>query len=134
MRGHEEGKRHQICAPYLFEVWDMKDPVKNFEQFLLTEQVLDEEQLTVIKQRSERIHRSRALHWGQYIPCSSRYRIRAGLCVCPRTKESQHGITIIDNTTPRQSDGFSALPEKRLDRRYQRRSPSIHAATYQPEY
>ncbi len=47
MRGHEEASGTKYVPPYLFEVWDMKDPVKNFEQFLLTEQVLDEEQLTI---------------------------------------------------------------------------------------
>ena len=50
MRGHEEASGTKYIPPYLFEVWEMKDPIKNFEQFLLSEQVLDEEQLTVIKQ------------------------------------------------------------------------------------
>nr|WP_315818902.1 thiamine pyrophosphate-dependent dehydrogenase E1 component subunit alpha [Paraflavitalea speifideiaquila] len=50
MRGHEEASGTKYVPPYLFEVWEMKDPIKNFEQFLLTEGVLDEEQLNVIKQ------------------------------------------------------------------------------------
>lgn len=50
MRGHEEASGTKYVPAYLFEVWEMKDPIKNYEQFLLAEQVLDEEQLTVIRQ------------------------------------------------------------------------------------
>lgn len=50
MRGHEEASGTKYVPPYLFEVWEMKDPVKNFEQYLQTEGILDEEQLTIIKQ------------------------------------------------------------------------------------
>lgn len=50
MRGHEEASGTKYVPPYLFEVWEMKDPIRNYEQFLLAEQVLDEEQLTAIKQ------------------------------------------------------------------------------------
>lgn len=50
MRGHEEASGTKYVPPYLFDVWEMKDPVKNFEQFLITEGVLDEEQVTIIKQ------------------------------------------------------------------------------------
>jgi 2-oxoisovalerate dehydrogenase E1 component len=50
MRGHEEASGTKYVPPYLFDVWEMKDPVKNFEQFLITGNVLDEEQITIIKQ------------------------------------------------------------------------------------
>ncbi len=50
MRGHEEASGTKYVPPYLFEVWDMKDPIRNYEQFLLAEQVLDEAQLSIIKQ------------------------------------------------------------------------------------
>jgi 2-oxoisovalerate dehydrogenase E1 component len=50
MRGHEEASGTKYVPPYLFDVWEMKDPIRNYEQFLLTEKVLDEEQITTIKQ------------------------------------------------------------------------------------
>ncbi len=44
MRGHEEASGTKYVPPRLFELWEQKDPVKNFEQYLLQEQVLNGEQ------------------------------------------------------------------------------------------
>lgn len=43
MRGHEEASGTKYVPPYLFEIWEQKDPVKRFENFLRTEGVLNEE-------------------------------------------------------------------------------------------
>jgi 2-oxoisovalerate dehydrogenase E1 component len=50
MRGHEEASGTKYVPPYLFEVWEMKDPIKNFEQFLLAKQVLKKEEVDAIHQ------------------------------------------------------------------------------------
>ncbi|MFL5747407.1 MAG: thiamine pyrophosphate-dependent enzyme [Niastella sp.] len=50
MRGHEEASGTKYVPPYLFEVWDIKDPIKNFEQFLLSKQVLSKEEIDAIHQ------------------------------------------------------------------------------------
>jgi 2-oxoisovalerate dehydrogenase E1 component len=50
MRGHEEASGTKYVPPYLFEVWEMKDPIKNFEQFLLSKQVLTKESMEAIHQ------------------------------------------------------------------------------------
>jgi 2-oxoisovalerate dehydrogenase E1 component len=50
MRGHEEASGTKYVPPYLFEVWEMKDPIKNFEQFLLSKQVLTKESMDAIHQ------------------------------------------------------------------------------------
>jgi 2-oxoisovalerate dehydrogenase E1 component len=50
MRGHEEASGTKYVPPYLFEVWEMKDPIKNFESHLLKQQILSEEQVSVIQQ------------------------------------------------------------------------------------
>ena len=50
MRGHEEASGTKYIPPYLFEVWEMKDPIKNFEQFLLSKQLLSREEMDVIHQ------------------------------------------------------------------------------------
>ncbi|MBO9199844.1 MULTISPECIES: alpha-ketoacid dehydrogenase subunit alpha/beta [Niastella] len=48
MRGHEEASGTKYVPPYLFEVWEMKDPIKNFEQFLLSKQILSKEEVNAI--------------------------------------------------------------------------------------
>jgi 2-oxoisovalerate dehydrogenase E1 component len=50
MRGHEEASGTKYIPPYLFEVWDIKDPIKNFEQFLLSKQLLSKEEIDAIHQ------------------------------------------------------------------------------------
>lgn len=50
MRGHEEASGTKYVPDYLFEIWKEKDPVKTFEQFLLAEGVLSEEEKETIQQ------------------------------------------------------------------------------------
>ncbi|WP_205508209.1 alpha-ketoacid dehydrogenase subunit alpha/beta [Longitalea arenae] len=50
MRGHEEASGTKYVPQYLFEVWEMKDPIKNFEKFLLSKQVLTQEVIDSIHQ------------------------------------------------------------------------------------
>lgn len=114
MRGHEEASGTKYVPPYLFEVWDMKDPVKNFEQFLLAEQVLDEEQLTIIKQDLKEYIEVELSIGANTSPIVADTEVEMDDVYAPRMKDSQHGITIIDNATPTQNNAFSTLPEKRI--------------------
>jgi len=50
MRGHEEASGTKYIPPHLFEEWQTKDPISNFETFLLQEQVLDHKIMEEIKQ------------------------------------------------------------------------------------
>jgi 2-oxoisovalerate dehydrogenase E1 component len=50
MRGHEEASGTKYVPSYLFDVWDIKDPIKNFEQFLLSKQILTKEEMEAIHQ------------------------------------------------------------------------------------
>ncbi len=49
MRGHEEASGVDYIPKELFETWEKKDPVANYEQFLLQQQVLDENGLSEIQ-------------------------------------------------------------------------------------
>ncbi len=42
MRGHEEASGTKYVPPALFEKWREKDPLNNFENFLLKEKIIDE--------------------------------------------------------------------------------------------
>ncbi len=50
MRGHEEASGIKYIPPELFEEWKEKDPVLNFENFLLDEEVLTNETVESIKE------------------------------------------------------------------------------------
>ena len=45
MRGHEEASGTKYVPPHLFDEWRQKDPLRNFESYLLNEQVLRKEWL-----------------------------------------------------------------------------------------
>jgi 2-oxoisovalerate dehydrogenase E1 component len=50
MRGHEEASGTKYVPPHLFEEWAAKDPVKNFEYFLLQEGTLNQSIIETLKQ------------------------------------------------------------------------------------
>lgn len=49
MRGHEEASGIKYVPKDLIEYWEKKDPVTNFEQYLLEEKVLDDKQVKKIR-------------------------------------------------------------------------------------
>lgn len=49
MRGHEEASGTKYVPPELFKIWELKDPVKNYEEYLKSINVLSENDLTEIK-------------------------------------------------------------------------------------
>ncbi len=49
MRGHEEASGVKYVPPELFELWAKKDPVKNFEEYLVNENILTTAAIELIK-------------------------------------------------------------------------------------
>ena len=49
MRGHEEASGTKYIPQHLFEQWGKKDPVVNYENFLLSENIIDDERKTQIR-------------------------------------------------------------------------------------
>src|SRR6218665_1700642 len=50
MRGHEEASGTKYVPPKLFELWEQKDPVKNYEQYLLQQNILSATAIETIKE------------------------------------------------------------------------------------
>lgn len=50
MRGHEEASGTKYIPQELFEQWGKKDPVKNYESFLLKERIIDEHSISRCKE------------------------------------------------------------------------------------
>lgn len=49
MRGHEEASGVKYVPKSLFEEWEVKDPIRNYEQWLLQEKILSENDLAAIR-------------------------------------------------------------------------------------
>lgn len=49
MRGHEEASGTKYIPPELFKIWELKDPVKRFEEYIMSIGVVDETTIEKIK-------------------------------------------------------------------------------------
>ena len=49
MRGHEEASGTKYIPQELFEEWEKKDPLKNFEEYLLNEKIIDQQFISEIR-------------------------------------------------------------------------------------
>lgn len=53
MRGHEEASGTKYISPEIFETWKEKDPVVNFENYLLNKEILTHENIESIKEETK---------------------------------------------------------------------------------
>ncbi len=53
MRGHEEASGTKYVPKELFTRWELNDPIKNFELFLILQQVLTADEIAVIKEETK---------------------------------------------------------------------------------
>ena len=53
MRGHEEASGTKYVPKELFAQWELKDPIKNFELYLILQQVLTSEEIDLIKEETK---------------------------------------------------------------------------------
>lgn len=66
MRGHEEASGTKYVPKELFEIWEKKDPLSNFEQYLLKEEIVTKEKVEMIRaQFSKEIEQALALAFSE---------------------------------------------------------------------
>jgi 2-oxoisovalerate dehydrogenase E1 component len=53
MRGHEEASGVKYVPPHLFEEWETRDPVKNYEQYLIQQNIVSQVQIDEIKKETK---------------------------------------------------------------------------------
>lgn len=50
MRGHEEASGTKYVPDYLFNIWQKKDPVQRFEEYLIAQEVLSQQQVNDLRE------------------------------------------------------------------------------------
>lgn len=55
MRGHEEASGVKYVPPELIEAWDKKDPVRNYENFLLQNGIIQPELVSALRSENEKL-------------------------------------------------------------------------------
>ena len=100
MRGHEEASGTKYVPPHLFDLWEQKDPIKNYEQYLLEQAVLTDQSVTDIRNEfKDYIERELVTGYASppiIIDTREEYE---DLFAKPATGKSQ-SIKIIDNSKP----------------------------------
>lgn len=105
MRGHEEASGTKYVPQHLFELWEKNDPIKNFEAYLLKQQVLSAEGIEEIKNEfKELIEQELAIGMNTkpVIP-NTDDEVKD---IYAKAQDSRHKAQVIDNSGLNSSIGF----------------------------
>lgn len=112
MRGHEEASGTKYVPPKLFEIWQLKDPIKNYEKWLIETNVLNETKAAEIKNEfKEKIERELAIGFNtkSVMPDSEEE-----LNDVYKIQDTSYQIRVIDNSETSSSIPHPASSDKRL--------------------
>jgi 2-oxoisovalerate dehydrogenase E1 component len=116
MRGHEEASGTKYVPPALFEEWGKKDPVKNYEEYLILENILTYSQVELIKSEIKD-HIESELKTGfeaaPLIPDTEEEMDDVYATTAVGSQES--GISRIDNSTPVQYAAVKSTEKRFID-------------------
>jgi len=99
MRGHEEASGTKYVPQDLFKLWEMKDPIRNYEQFLLDSQVLTETAIAGIRDEfKEKIESELAIGSNTKPVVADTEEELEDVYAKPETRGQKQGIRILDNS------------------------------------
>ena len=111
MRGHEEASGTKYVPKHLFEEWETKDPVKNFEAYLKEQGVLSEERIESIRASfKEKIEQELAIGF-QTAPVVADTKEELADVFAPVRPSHHNGARLLDNAAV---DFQASGSEKRL--------------------
>ncbi|MFN8288636.1 MAG: dehydrogenase E1 component subunit alpha/beta [Chitinophagaceae bacterium] len=113
MRGHEEASGTKYVPQDLFRLWEQKDPIKNYEQYLAETGVLDETKITAIRNEfRDKIESELAAGFATKPVVADTEKELEEVYASPvRTQGT--AVTVIDNSGPHYQPS-SAAPDKRM--------------------
>jgi 2-oxoisovalerate dehydrogenase E1 component len=106
MRGHEEASGTKYVPQDLFKLWEMKDPIKNYEQYLVGQQVLTETQVAAIRNEfKEKIESELAIGFNSMpVVTDTEEELEDVYAKAQETRDKEqepvYNITVIDNSAP----------------------------------
>jgi 2-oxoisovalerate dehydrogenase E1 component len=112
MRGHEEASGTKYVPPYLFELWEKKDPVKRYEEYLITSKIITEEKAQQIREETK-----------EYIESELAEGFSAKPIIPDATEElddiyakrNSYGVTVIDNSNPGSRNNLPTSEKRFID-------------------
>jgi 2-oxoisovalerate dehydrogenase E1 component len=112
MRGHEEASGTKYVPQDLFKLWELKDPIKNYEQFLMENKVLNEEAIAAIKNEfKEKIETELAIGFAaKPIVVDTEVELED---IYAKAQGVRHKVQVVDNSK-QTTDNSQPTTEKRL--------------------
>ncbi len=118
MRGHEEASGTKYVPKELFEEWVQKDPVKNYEQFLVNGEVLTADDVSAIKEELKNyIELELQVAYGAATLIPGTEEELKDVYATKKEKDAGKKIIVIENSSQREvslSTTGSSLREKRF--------------------
>ncbi len=102
MRGHEEASGVKYVPPHLFEEWQLKDPIKNYEDWMLAQKILTQAQVDDIRSKAK-----------DYIERELNIAFAAGK-ITPDTKEELNDVYAASKFKVQSSKFKVSSPEKKF--------------------
>jgi 2-oxoisovalerate dehydrogenase E1 component len=98
MRGHEEASGTKYVPQDLFKLWEMKDPIKNYEQYLIGQRILTEVQIEETRSEfKEKIESELAAGFNSKpVVADTEEELED---VYAKAQGLKHNVTVIDNST-----------------------------------
>ncbi|MEO5948318.1 MAG: dehydrogenase E1 component subunit alpha/beta [Chitinophagaceae bacterium] len=99
MRGHEEASGTKYVPQDLFKLWEMKDPIKNYEQFLIENSVLNETAIATIRNEfKEKIESELAVGYdSKPMVVDTEVEMED---VFAKAQDTRHKVQVVDNSRP----------------------------------
>ena len=117
MRGHEEASGTKYVPPKLFEIWELKDPIKNYELYLSVNHILSQTEIDAIRNEfKEKIESELAIGFDSpAIIADEEEELNDIYAVKPGVGGPESAIKIIDNSETTYNSRFAANDLRFID-------------------
>ena len=115
MRGHEEASGTKYVPPDLFKLWEIKDPIKNYEQFLMENAVLNEMQIADIRTEfKQKIDNELAIGSAtKHVVADTEEELED--VYAPSVVSPQSSVRVVDNSKPTHDLQLTAKDSRLID-------------------
>ncbi len=116
MRGHEEASGTKYVPQELFKLWEMKDPIKNYEQYLVTENVLTEKDIETIREEfKEKIESELTIGFNSAPIVADTEVELEDVYAKSRVDSQESGVRVLDNASLIHHPPFATHEKRMID-------------------
>jgi 2-oxoisovalerate dehydrogenase E1 component len=113
MRGHEEASGTKYVAQELFKIWELKDPIKNYEEYIKSAGIINEEGIADIKNEfKDKIEEELAIGFNTSVTLPD---AEEELEDIYSVKSETSNVKIIDNSKPFHVSPFTSHDKRMID-------------------